>query len=501
MGALDDGSMAMSERRDIVAAVARHALSVGAGVLTIAMLGRGLGRAALGAWALIGTSATVIALADLGLSTVALKQSVVDEEGAVSARAVELSQWVTLALAPVFVALSYIVYLSGLEGVVATSVASGRALKVASIAALAAGTVGSYSSAQRAWLVGRGASRALAGARASAAFVQVAVTATGLALGWGIVAPAMGVLGSSVIEATLVARAVRAMDPRVPLWVRTRPKRAELALALREGAAALAINAASVIAVRVDVAVLARVAPLAAVGAYQVSLRLSDQLFTLVKQASTALQHRLGTSEGRADVITRGTISMTALLASALIALVFCGRPSLRAWAGPVVDDALFVPALSLTGFAMVLGIWCELANSALNVGAKSQWQAATPHLIGAVFNAVITLAGARPLGVWAIAGGTIVGNAVTALLTFRTLRSLDATGAYSDLSPHRWIAVPALVSLVIALSLAPLSRSVLGSLLSSSIAGLGALFALRLVLRHLHRQEAACTSLSLLPR
>jgi hypothetical protein len=192
---------------------------------------------------------------------------------------------------------------------------------------------------------------------------------------------------------------------------------------------------------------------------------------------------------------------MTALLASALISLVFCGRPTLRAWAGPVVDDALFVPALSLTGVAAVLGIWCELASSALNVGAKSQWQAATPHVIGAIVNAFITLAGAHALGVWAIAGGTIVGNAIIALLTFRTLRSLDANGAYSDLSSHRWIAVPALVSLVIARSLSPWSHSLLGSLVSSSLAGLGGLFALWLVLRHLHRQEAACTSLLLLPR
>lgn len=491
----------MSERRDVVAAVTRHALSVGAGVLTIAMLGRGLGRAALGAWALIGTSATLIALADLGLSTVALKQSVRDEEGSTAARAVELAQWTTVALAPVFIALSYVVYLSGLRGVVATSVATSGALKLASIAALAAGTVGAYSSAQRAWLVGRGAARPLAGARASAAFVQVAVTAAGLALRWGIVAPAMGVFLSSVVEAALVARSVRAMDARVPLVPRSKPSRSEMALALREGAAALAINTASVIAVRVDVAVLARVAPLAAVGAYQVSLRLSDQLFTLVKQASTALQHRLGTSEGRADVVTRGTLAMTSTLAGALIALVFCGRAALRAWAGPVVDEPLFIPALSLTGTAAVLGIWCELANSALNVGAKSQWQAATPHLIGAVLNAVVTLGGARSLGVWAIAGGTIVGNGVTALLTFRAMRSFEASAPNAGVSQHRWILLPVLVSFALAVSLSPLSHTVFGSLAACSITGLGALFALRLVLRHLHRQEVACASLSLLPR
>jgi O-antigen/teichoic acid export membrane protein len=498
MGALDDGGLVVRARRDIVAAVARHALSVGAGVLTIAMLGRGLGRSALGAWALIGTSATLISLADLGLSSVALKHSICDEEGTVAARSVALSQWTTLLLAPVFAALSYWVYLSELRGAIDASVASSRALSVAGAAALLAGSITAYSSAQRAWLVGKGATRALAAARASGALAQVTLTAVGLWLRWGIAAPALGVLGSSVIESLMVARSATWIDARVRVVPRGFPRVKEWREAVRESSAALAINAAAVLAVRVDVAVLARVAPLAAVGAYQVSLRVTDQLFTLVKQVGAAMQHRLGTRQGRDETLTFGTIVMTSTFASAVIALAFCGRALLRAWAGPVVDESIFGLSLALTGLGAVVAMSSELASAGLNVAARSQWSGARPHILGSVANAAITLGGASYLGVWAVAGGTIVGNAVIAILTYRSLLALNQTSARAQLVALAPIAAPVLVSFVLGALLAPRSLTVLGSLVACSITGIAAAATLWITLRRASAQETECTSLSL---
>jgi O-antigen/teichoic acid export membrane protein len=317
-------------------------------------------------------------------------------------------------------------------------------------------------------------------------------------LRWGIAAPALGVLGSSVIESLMVARSATWIDARVRVVPRGFPRVKEWREAVRESSAALAINAAAVLAVRVDVAVLARVAPLAAGGAYQVSLRVTDQLFTLVKQVGAAMQHRLGTRQGRDETLTFGTIVMTSTFASAVIALAFCGRALLRAWAGPVVDESIFGLSLALTGLGAVVAMSSELASAGLNVAARSQWSGARPHILGSVANAAITLGGASYLGVWAVAGGTIVGNAVIAILTYRSLLALNQTSARAQLVALAPIAAPVLVSFVLGALLAPRSLTVLGSLVACSITGIAAAATLWITLRRASAQETECTSLSL---
>lgn len=492
----------MSDRRDIIAAMGRHAVTVGAGVLTIALLGRGLGRAALGAWALIGTSATLVTIADLGLASSVLKHSVnAGEDRARAVRSVELAQWVTLAMLPWMLALSWWVYLAGLSSMVSSAVASPVILKVASLSALAGGAMSAYAAPWRAWLVGQGATTWIARARLTAAVVQIVVMIALLIARAGLAAPAIAVLVSNAIELALLVRGARSGEPALRWLPRRRPERAELVAGLRESFAALAVNAASIMAVRVDVAVLARVAPLAAVGAYQFSLRLSDQLYTLVKQVSAALQHRLGAHDGRAQLIARGTAIMVLPLATALGVLALAGRPALRAWAGSVVDEPLFETAVVLCSMGAVLAITCELASSALSVAASSQWVGAVPHVMGAMANGAVTLLGAQRFGVYAIAGGTIVGNALTLALTYRAVGRLHDGVARETFALLGRGAALVLVAFALALALRPIATSTVGSLLASAVsAGVAALLGLWWV-RSMTAKESSCASQSLLPR
>jgi len=62
----------------------------------------------------------------------------------------------------------------------------------------------------------------------------------------------------------------------------------------RVATAGLIGNLAVILAVRLDIVVLERVADLATIGAYSVAQRIVDQSFTLVKQVSSALVPRLG---------------------------------------------------------------------------------------------------------------------------------------------------------------------------------------------------------------
>ena len=77
---------------------------------------------------------------------------------------------------------------------------------------------------------------------------------------------------------------------------------------LRDGAASLVISIAVFAAIRVDVVVLAHVAPLAIVASYGVASRAVDILYLLAKQATVALMPQLGRSEEREDAIRLGTL-------------------------------------------------------------------------------------------------------------------------------------------------------------------------------------------------
>ena len=86
---------------------------------------------------------------------------------------------------------------------------------------------------------------------------------------------------------------------------------AEARRAFADGSAGLAIAFAGTLAVRIDLLVLVRHAPLAAVATYGIALRAVDQSYLLAKQTSSALLPRLGARAERSEMVTLGTACLS----------------------------------------------------------------------------------------------------------------------------------------------------------------------------------------------
>jgi O-antigen/teichoic acid export membrane protein len=400
---------------DILLAMFRHLASLAAGLITLPLVARALGPEGVGAWALLGTSAFVIGAADLGLGVV-VQRAVVRGDQEASARAVGLALWVVATVAPVLVLGVWLT----LDGLPHAREELRRDLSAAARIALAGGLVAAFAVPYRAVLLARGAGAALARARTAASTAQVGLTAVGLALAPTLLAPAVALSGSLVLETVWLALAARRLLPGLPLRPAGRPSFTELTSGLRDGAATVAMNLAGLLALRLDVMVLAQFVPLATVGAYAVASRAVDQSFTLAKQASTALLPRLGDPAERGSAVQLGTAVLGGLVVSGMTALVLDGTPLLVAWAGPVAARPEASNALVLLASAAVVSSVHEVVASSLTLGARTPWSAAGPILAGHLLNAAITLGGARDLGVWAVAGGNLAGALLSCMLLWR---------------------------------------------------------------------------------
>lgn len=406
--------------KDILAAGLRHASTIVAGVATVALVARACGPDALGVWAMMATLSLLLALCDLGLTT-AVHRSAVTPDHERTRRLVGLSVLVTAALAPLVALVAY-VFLLDVPG--ATPELRADASRAA-VLVLAGGVAAAFTVAHRGFVLVRGGMQSLARARAVGAGLQIAITAAGLYVSASLVAPALGLCVGLLVESVLTARAARAIDPELPLTPRRPRSRDELFTALRDGSAALAINIAVAAAVRIDVFILARVAPLAAVAGYGVASRAVDQSFLLAKQASAALLPKLGDPRERSPAAELGTAVLGGLGASGLVALALCGTALLVAWAGPMAATDSARAALGLLAAGAVILSACEVVSSTLTLGARSPWEAAQPIVLGAVVNVAISVAGARSYGVWAVAGGTVVGNLIVAVIVWKRARLL----------------------------------------------------------------------------
>lgn len=481
----------MSLAKNIAMALARHGLAIASSVATVALLGRFLGRASLGAWALIGSSSALVALSDLGLSSLVLRAAARGEKRE-AASSLLLAQRTVLVVSPVLAVASGLLYTADLRehgGAIAA-----REVSIACVATVVGAAIGAYFAAHRSWLTGVGDASALARARMFAAAAQIATTSVVLFAGGGIVAPALGVLVAAVVEAIVCSRALGA-ELEAHSGEAERPTFAAWRASIRDASASLAVNAAVVVAVRIDVVLLARVAPLAAVGAYQLSLRVTDQLFTLAKQVSAALLHRLASADGCAEALPRGTMLIAGPLASGLAALSVAGRPIVRAWAGPIVDEPMFSTAFALTATAAVIAALCELGSAALMVGARSVWSSAWSHIAGSAVNAIVSFGGASRFGVFAIAGGTIAGNLTTAVITHI---QLDRAGRLRDGGLERAYLVTlcaALLSWAVTSALVGLSRSLVGACLVVSLGAVSGLVAVVTGILFERREAERCAS------
>ncbi|HYI02933.1 hypothetical protein [Hyalangium sp.] len=447
---------------DFLSMCARHAAQTVAGLLTISLVVHSLGPEGLGAWALLGTTSFLVGLSDLGLSNAVLRAAARPDD-AVTRRLVRLTMGVVLIVCPCMSLGAYLLLLR-LPASMGTLQAE---LTHAALPALTAGLVGSLGAPLRALLLMRGAFTSLAWARAAASTAQVTLTAGGLALAPSLLAPALGLLAGAGIEALLLTRAARQLDPDLELrpgWPR---ESSEVHDAFRQGMAALAINVGVAAAIRADVFILSAYLPLSTVGAYQVASRSIDQIFSLAKQSSGWLLHRLGDPDGRPGAMRLGTAVLGGLVTSGVVALALDGSALLGAWVGPLAQDRVVGVAVALLGTAAIIAAAEEIASAALTVSSTSTWDVARPMLLGNALNIAVSLAGVRYFGVWGVAGGTVCGNLLIALLIWRKARALVGWRAQEIAWTLAPIGTAGLVSLSLGWALAPLAT---GSALASAL-------------------------------
>lgn len=391
---------------DMAAAIGRHAASLTTGLITYPLIGITLGTEHLGAWALLGAGTSLVGLGDLGLST-PVQRAAVGSDLPLARRTLGLALRTAAFSGPLLALLSAPLLVIEVES------AHRGELALAGVGVLVAAWLHALSAPLRAYGLARGGARPVAAARALGAMVQVALTG-GLLLAPSLIVPALALLFGNMLELALVWHAARARDPGLPLLPRGRLSRGALLRVARDGGAALALHGAVVIAGRVDIFLVAGIAPLGVVAGYAIALRAVEQSFVLAKQTSSALLPGLGDPRTRAGTTRLGTGVLGALVGAGMVALVVDGPPLLEAWAGGAVgQETLFVPLALLAAGALLASLH-EVACSGLTLVGRSAWAGATPIVVGSLINLGLGLSLAPRLGVVAIAGATVIGNAIT---------------------------------------------------------------------------------------
>ena len=397
----------------------RHLTTALAGLLTIPLVARILGPDALGLWALLGMAAFALGLADLGLG-VAVQRAAARGDARDTRNTIRVAVGVILIVAPLLAVVSY-AFLLDLPDLTPALAADA---KRAAIVAFVGGAIGALAIPFRGLLVVRGALKSLTGVRALAVALQVGVTWIGLVTMHSLVAPAAGLVAGSLVETLGTARAARALDPELRFAPMLPGNLEELRSMISVGGASLAVNVSAILALRFDVVILSRVSPLATVAAYGVASRVVDQSFTLAKQTSLALLPRLANREDRSRAVRFGTALLGGAVASGMGAIVTQGDGVLVAWAGDVARLPETPIALALLASAAIIAAGHEVAAATLTLAGRSAWDAALPLVLGYIVNLVISLTFAHRLGVVAVAGGTLLGNAATSVALWARARA-----------------------------------------------------------------------------
>ncbi len=415
----------MSEDRktlkELLAGGGRQIGAAIAGLLTYPIIARVLDDDGLGVWALLGAASFLLSLTDLGLTT-SVQRAAVAKEDERARRLLALALAVVGASVPL---VGIIAYFFLIDLPAETSPALVADARRAAVVALVAGGVLAVTGPYRGFVFARGGIRYVANARTTASVLQVLAIIVGFPFYRSLLVPAGALLLAYTTELLMVVRAARILDPAIPLRPHLPADRAEARHAFRDGAAQLAVNLSVVTALRVDLFVLVRVAPLAVVAAYGVAGRAVDMSYLIAKQATIALMPRLGDPERRARAVRIGTGVFGGVIFSGMAALALDGQHLLIGWVGDVVAGPTPALVLALLATAAVIMSTYEVASSMVMLTATTGWSCAIPIVIGSGLNLAISIAGAPHYGIWAVAGSTIIGNTVTFVLMWWTARQL----------------------------------------------------------------------------
>ncbi len=469
---------------DLLSSCARHVIQIVAGLATVAMVIRVLGPESLGAWVVLGTTSFLLGLSDLGLS-IAVQRAAARPDDAATRQAVRLTLLVVTVVCPLLCAGAYAFFLhlpSASEALLAD-------VARAAIPVLAAGLAGSLAAPLRSFLLMRGAFTPLAWARAAGAAVQIGLTAAVLLATRSLLGPAMGLFVGAALELLLLALASKSLDPQLDLRPGWPANPAQAREAFRQGAGALAMNVGVAAAVRADVLILTSYVPLGTVAAYQVASRAVDQIHVFAKQTGGWLLHRLGAPEQRPGALRLGTAVMGGLVASGVIALALDGTALLEAWVGELAHARVTALAVGLLGTAAVIAAAEEIASATLTVSGATSWDVALPVLLGNALNLTVSLAGVGYAGAWAVAGGTVCGNVLIALLVWGRVRALVQWPLREVLWALAPVGVAGLVALAVGGGLAPLAAQ--GPLVSVLVCALVTLLGTGMALLVWWRRQA----------
>jgi len=409
------GSRALA--RDVGATVGRHLVSVVVALAMTPVLVRTLGVARLGFWSLLGTSAFLVGLGDLGLSAATLRAAAGSDAHAAK-RAARLGALVTsLVSIPLTCGCGLWLVRVSRDLPVADWLDARRAVVIALVASIANAA---YQPA-RAYAQGQGRLGRLATARTVGALAQLVVTLGLLSLGARLTAVALGYVASVMFEGGLCIATT--MDGVAAGGWPTRTERRAL---FTVGRSAMLTNVAVALCVRADVVILQRVTTLDVIGAYSVASRVIDQGFTLVKQVSSALVPRLGArSQNRGAAVRLGTMLIGVLASAPLAALAVAGAPFIVLWAGRAIDLPILPIALAWLAVASIVSSTEEVACSALALGGEYR-SVTIAFGAGTATNILLSVAGAWAVGPGAVAAATAAGNLVMAVIVWRaTCREL----------------------------------------------------------------------------
>jgi O-antigen/teichoic acid export membrane protein len=454
--------------RDMGATVGRHLISVVVALLMTPVLVRSIGVARMGFWSLLGTSAFLVGLSDLGLTAATLRIAAGDDPGAAK-RAARLAALVT-AVVSIPLVLGCGAWLFGV--VRELPPAQWKDAQIAVALALVAGIANAAFQPARAYAQGQGRLVLLAKARSAGTVAQLVVTLFGLWIRPGLIAAAAGYTTCVVAEGAISLLAT--FDGIAATGFPTQIERRGL---FAVGRSALLTNVSVALCIRADVLILQRIATLDVIGAYSVASRVVDQGFTLVKQVSSALVPRLGQrSKDRDSVIRFGTMLLGAITAAPLAALAVAGAPLVILWAGHAVDQPILPAALAWLSVAAIVASIEEVACSSLSIGGDYR-VVSRAFMAGTLTNVALSIIGGWTIGPGAVAAATAIGNAVMAMLVWQAIRRASRWSIGTVLSAMAPAAVAASVSGVLA---ALGARAVLhpaGVVAAASALGLGAAF------------------------
>ena len=401
--------------RDVVASLSRHVATASVGLVTIPILARVLGARMLGFWSLLGTSAFLLALCDLGLNAATLRAAAGEDAGLAKRTARYASRWTFVLALPAGLLCG--AWLWHVANELPASEQAHARLAVA--IALAAGILNAVAQSLRSYAHGRGRLVGLARTRAVGAVVQLAVTIALLVVVRDLLAVALGYACGTIVESWL-SRGVAKDDVHAPGL----PTLAELSDLKVTSRAAFMTNLSVVAAVRIDVLVLQQVTDLETIAAYSIASRLIDQAYTFVKQISAALVPRLG---GRArnveGILSAGTMVMGALAAAPLAVLAVAGRRLVVLWAGTAIDLPILGVAAAWLGVAGIVAASEEIASSRMALGGDPR-VAARAVLFGSIVNVGLSVSGAYLIGPSAVAAATLAGNLVASFFLWRATRA-----------------------------------------------------------------------------